>query len=158
MNVSFGRVPFNWISTCLNIFIREIDKRPNSMKKNWAPFRNFVMVDVNINSSCTYQYRYSKGFDSCLYLHGEPLRLTLLICTTSIFAFLIILFLMLITAKKLLTNLIKEQHGTTHTFLSKSDFIESHNIKSSSHSSQESQPSRSISVSQSRSEQSDTNR
>ncbi len=119
------------------------------------------MSDININNSCTYQYRYSKGFDSCLFLHGESLRLTLLICATSIFAFLILLFLMLITAKKLLPKLIKEKHGTIHLFISQSNLVGNHNVQKSiesyPHSSKESQRSFDSEESQPRSEQSDTN-
>ena len=112
------------------------------------------MYDINANNSCTFQYRYSVGFDSCLYLHGESLRITLLICTISIFALLIILFLMLITAKKLLPKLIKKEHGTIHSFLSKSDIVQDKSIQNTeklySHSSKESYRS------QSRSQQSKT--
>ena len=109
----------------------------------------------NIKISCTDQYRYSKGFDSCLFLHGEPLRLTLLICATSIFALLILLFLMLIGAKKLLPKLIKEKQATVH-------LVGNHNvqksIKSYSNSRRKNQYSSSdISESQLRSEESDTN-
>jgi hypothetical protein len=88
------------------------------------------MVDVNISNSCTSQYRYSKGFDSCLYLHGEPLQMTLLVCTVVIFGLFIILFLMLVTAKKLLSNLIKRKHVTIHSLLSKSKLIENRTIRS----------------------------
>ncbi len=88
-------------------------------------------------------------------------RIAYIICTISIFALLLILFLMLITAKKLLPSLIKEKHSTIHSFLSKSDFAENRNIqrsiKSYSHSSEESHRSFSISVSQPRSQQSDIN-
>jgi len=66
---------------------------------------------------------------------------------------------MLITAKNLLPNLIKEKHGTVYSFLSKSDFAKDHNIqrsiKSDSHSNKESHRSFSINVSQPRSEQTD---
>jgi hypothetical protein len=110
------------------------------------------MSNNSINNSCALQYRYSKGFDSCLYIDGESLRVTLLMCTISILGLLIILFLILITAKKLLPTLIKEKHGTVHTFLAKSDFVEDHNTqvsdKSYLYSSKESHRSFNNNVSQ----------
>ena len=115
------------------------------------------MSNIDINNSCTDQYRYSRGFDSCLFLHGEPLRLTLLICTAAIFVLLILLFLMLIAEKKLLPNLIKQKHETIHSFLSQSGFLQNHDVqelmKSHSHSSKESQQSFSTAESHKRSEQ-----
>lgn len=87
------------------------------------------MFDHNINNSCAVHHRYSKGFDSCLYIYGEPLRITLLMCAISIFALLIILFVMLMTTKKLLPALIKEKPGTPHTFPSQPDFVEDHSTQ-----------------------------
>jgi hypothetical protein len=119
------------------------------------------MFDINVNNSCKYQYRYSIGFDSCLYLHGESLRITLLVCTISIFALLITLLLMLITAKKLLPKLTKQEHGTTHSFLSKSDIVNDTNVqeRDQSHldSNKTSHQSFNIRESQPRSQQSDIN-
>lgn len=87
-----------------------------------------------INNSCIYDYRYSKSFDSCLFLHGEPLQLILLICTISIVILLIFLSVMLIIAKKLLSKLMKEKSGTVHSFMSQSTAIQNHDSQESTKS------------------------
>ena len=97
-----------------------------------AFFRKLNMSDLN--NSCDYDYKYSKGFDSCLFLLGEPLQLILLICTFSIFILLVYLFTLLIIAKKLLPKLMTEKHEAMHTFISHSAVILNHEIQASTKS------------------------
>ncbi|CAM4882819.1 unnamed protein product [Rotaria socialis] len=67
------------------------------------------MLHFNSNESCSFQYQNSKQFDSCLYLDGETLRITLFMCSIAILILFMVLFFMLIIAKALLLNLIKKK-------------------------------------------------
>ena len=91
-----------------------------------------------MNNSCIYDYRYSKGFDSCLFLHGEPLQLTLLICTISIVILLIYLFVMLMIARKLLPKLVEDKRQSVHSFMSHPATIQHHDTQESTTSNTES--------------------
>ncbi|CAM4767315.1 unnamed protein product [Rotaria magnacalcarata] len=67
------------------------------------------MLHFNSNEFCSFQYQNSKQFDSCLYLDGETLQITLFMCSIAILILFMVLFLMLIIARALLPNLIKKK-------------------------------------------------
>ncbi|CAF4021884.1 unnamed protein product [Rotaria magnacalcarata] len=68
------------------------------------------MLHFNSNEFCSFQYQNSKQFDSCLYLDGETLQITLFMCSIAILILFMVLFLMLIIARALLPNLIKKKN------------------------------------------------
>lgn len=88
----------------------------------------------NLNVSCANDYRHLKQFDSCLFLHREPLQVMLLICTVSMFILLIFLFILLIIAKYLLPKLMTEKHVAIHSFISQSVSIVNHQLQKTTES------------------------
>ena len=95
-----------------------------------------------MNINCTSSDRYLRGFNACLYLHSGPLEMALLICTISIIALFVVLFLMLATAQKLVPKLHQEKHDIVQWFLSNSNLAADRRSHARSTASEKSQQRR----------------